>query len=163
MSIDSSKLSKSSFWISFSEDTEFTISISFSRPNDFIKVTNGIFPGSDGNDTLRSPSFFLSTVTNALNPLLVENTFAIATDNLSSISTNILFGAKSSIATTTLSAPLIMKYPPGSLASSPFRMRSSLPNPLRLQACDFNIIGSLPISTSTGSLSFSSMTGMNSR
>jgi len=85
------------------------MSISFPIPNDFIKVTNGILPGSDGNETLKSPSFFLSTVTKALNPLLVEKTFAMATWSLSSISTKILFGAKSSIATTTLSAPLIMK------------------------------------------------------
>jgi hypothetical protein len=39
-------------------------------------MASGIFPGTEGKDTLKFPSFFLSIVTGARNPLLVENTLA---------------------------------------------------------------------------------------
>jgi hypothetical protein len=39
-------------------------------------MAKGILPGTEGKETRRLPSFFLSIVTGALKPLLVEKTFA---------------------------------------------------------------------------------------
>ncbi len=52
------------------------ISLSECNPKARIKIASGILPGTEGNETLKFPSFFLSIVTGARKPLLVENTFA---------------------------------------------------------------------------------------
>ena len=76
-----------------------------------MRIARGIFPGTDGNETLSSPVLFRSIVTGALKPREVENTLAIwvKLELLLASSIRIRFGAKSSCVTKTRSEPLIMK------------------------------------------------------
>ena len=74
-----------------------------------------------------------------------------------------MFGARSSRWTRTRSVPSIIKYPPGSSASSPASISSFLLKPERWQSSERSIIGISAISTSVRSRSFPSIISPISR
>src|SRR3989338_6407437 len=92
------------------------------------------------------PSLSFSNVWGILNEPYSENIFPTYSDVPDEgFSTRNLLDAKSSMVISTFSVPLIMKYPPGSLGSSPFSTNSSLLKPCRWHHLLFSIIGILPI------------------